>query len=136
MSRETINVAVSGGTPGADSNTYVLFDSTVTFAAPNQSNGKSTTLSAHDVSRIELSLVNDQAGTLKTYRSVDKGANWDQVYGSITVAANSTTDINGPYDFLVDSFGDFRISWVNGGSAQGTWRPQIMLIRGYHGSAV
>jgi len=135
MSREVINVAVSGGTPGADSNTYVLFDSTVTFAAPNQSNSKSTTLSAHGISRIELTLVNAVAGTLKGYRSVDKGANWDQVGGDIAVPINAATDVNGPYDFLVDSYGDFRISWVNGGSTQTTWRPQISLIRGYHGAA-
>lgn len=133
--RENVQVAITASTPGADTNTYIMFDSTVTFAAPAGSNSKSTTLPAHGISRIEFSVVNSQAGTLKAYRSVDKGTNWDQVGGDIAVAANAATDINGPYDFLVDPYSDFRISWVNGGSAQATWRPQITLVRGFHGAA-
>lgn len=132
---DRIQVAVVASTPGADTNVYSMFDSTVTFAAPPASNSKSTTLAAHGISRIEFSVVNSQAGTLKGYRSVDKGTNWDQVGGDIAVAANAATDINGPYDFLVDPHADFKITWTNGGSAQATWRPSISLIRGYHGAA-
>lgn len=135
MDVDRIQVAVVASTPGTDSNTYIMFDSTVTFAAPNQSNSKSTTLFAHGITRIEFTLSNSQAGTLKAYRSVDKGTNWDQVGGDIAVAANAATDINGPYDFLVDPYADFRISWVNGGTAQATWRPAISLIKGFHGKA-
>src|SRR6476646_1973567 len=99
--RENIKVKVIAATPGANSNTYNMFDSTVTFKSPGYSNA-STTLMAHDISRLEFRLANDQAGTLKFYTSTDGGTNWDQTGGDITVAASTSTDINGPYDFLLD----------------------------------
>lgn len=132
---DRVQVAVVASTPGADTNVYSMFDSTVTFAAPTASNSKSTTLAAHNVARIEFTLTNSHAGTLKAYRSVDKGTNWDQVGGDIAVAASAATDINGPYDFLVDPYADFKITWTNGGSAQTTWRPGVSLIIGFHGAA-
>jgi hypothetical protein len=130
--RENIQVKVVSATPGANSNTYNMFDSTVAFASPS---GGSTTMTAHDISRLELRLVNDQAGTLKFYTSTDGGTNWDQTGGDIAVAANAATDINGPYDFLIDPYRDVKLDWVNGGSAQTTWRPSVVLIRGDRSAA-
>lgn len=135
MDVDRIQVAVVASTPGADTNSYSMFDSTVTFAAPTASNSKSTTLASHGISRIEFTVKNSHAGTLKGYMSVDKGTNWDQVGGDIAVAAAAATDVSGPYDFLVDPYADFRILWVNGGSAQTTWRPSVSLIKGFHGAA-
>lgn len=132
---ENVNVKVIAATPGADSNTYNMFDSTVTFAAPAGSNGKSTTLMAHGISRLEFRVANNASGTLKFYTSVDGGTNWDQTGGDISVAASTSTDINGPYDFLVDPYKDCKLDWVNGGSAQTTWRPNVVMVRGYHGAA-
>jgi len=127
---ESLKIGLANtSTPGADSNTYIMFDSTVTFAAPNHSNGKSTGLREHNISRVIFAVENSHAGTLKAYRSIDKGTNWDQVAGDFTVAAASATDISGPYDFLVDTYSDFRISWVNGGSAQTTWRAEVTAVR-------
>jgi hypothetical protein len=80
--------------------------------------------------RVSFAVENSAAGTLRAYRSVDKGTNWDQFGGDIVVAAATATGISGPYDFLVDTYSDVRISWVNGGSAQTTWRPEVTVTRG------
>lgn len=133
--RETLQVKVISATPGANSNTYNMFDSTVTFKTPIMSNA-STTMTAHNISRLEFRLANDQAGTLKFYTSIDGGTNWDQTGGDITVAASTSTDINGPYDFLIDPYRDVKLDWVNGGSAQTTWRPNVTLVREDRSAAI
>jgi hypothetical protein len=133
---ETIRVSpTNSSTPGTDSNTYVMFDSTVTFGVGIDGDVRNHTLIAHEISRVIFSLNNNQAGTIRAYRSTNKGTNWDQVGGDIVVAAAPATDINGPYDFLTDAHPDFRISWINGGTAQTTWRPSITMVRNFRGSA-
>lgn len=113
--------------PGANSNTYPLFNSATWTIGPG-----CLPLWGN---RLLFGLTNSQAGTLKAYRSTDKGTTWEQVGGDIAVVANSSTDINGPYDYLIDPHPDFKLDWVNGGSAQATWRPSITIVRGYHGMA-
>lgn len=117
---ETVRVAVTGGTPGADANTYLLFDSTVTFTGG---------LRAHDISRITFSLNNSQSGTRKAAWSADGGTTWNE-YDSTAVTAASAPAMSGPFDYLVDTYKDWRLRWTNGGSAQATWIPEIILIRG------
>lgn len=127
---DSVKVKVVAATPGADSNTYVMFDSTVTFGVGIDGDPRNQTLNAHGISRIAFSLKNSHLGTIKSYESMDKGSNWVQFGDDISVAAASSTDISGPYDFLVDTYDDVRIVWVNGASAQTTWRPGIKLVRG------
>jgi hypothetical protein len=129
---ETIDVGVSGGTPGADSNDYTLFDSTVCFGVPGK---KSTTLKVHDITRIVFSVKNSQAGTLTASFSKDSGTTWT-AYDVRAVAAAAANTISGPYDYLVDPYPDWKLVWTNGGSAQATWIATITLIRGFHGAAV
>ena len=119
---------IDTSTPGANSNTYSMFNSVTTFGGG--------LLQVRGVSRLEFSVANDQAGTLKFYFSTDKGTTWTQVGGSITVNAKASTDINGPYDFLCDPFSDVKLDWVNGGSAQGTWIPAISMVIGDRAAAV
>lgn len=125
MAIETINFAVGGGTPGADSNDYILFESATALTG---------TLAAHDITRIIFAVNSNQAGTLKAYFSVDKGANYT-LYSSTAVAAYSSPAAAGPYDFAVDLYPDFKLVWTNGGSAQTTWRVSIRGVRNYHGAA-
>lgn len=125
-----IKVKVIAATPGADSNTYVMFDSTVTFGVGIDGDSRNQTLNAHGISRIPFTLKNSHAGTIRSYESMDKGLNWVQFGNDTAVAASGSTDVSGPYDFLVDTYDDVRIIWVNGGSAQTTWRPGIQLIPG------
>lgn len=127
---ESLKVGViNASTPGADSNTYVMVDSTVSFGVGIDGDPRNATLRAHNISRISFALKNSHLGTLKAYRSTDKGANWTQFGGDVAVAASAATDISGPYDYLVDTYSDFRLSWVNGASAQTTWRPEVTMIR-------
>lgn len=118
--QEIINVGVSGGTPGADSSDYTLFDSTVAFTGG---------LPAHSINRLTFSVNNSQTGTRKAYFSTDGGTNWN-LYDSTAVTAASAGAMSGPFDYLVDTYKDFKLVWTNGGSAQATWRPTINLIRG------
>lgn len=127
---ESLKVKVTSSTPGADSNTYNLFNSTLCFAAPSSKAGVPTAFRSYCISRLEFRLTNDQSGTLKFYTSVNGGTTWAQTGGDIAVLASSSTDINGPYDFLCDPYDDVKLDWVNGGSAQTTWAPGITLIRG------
>jgi hypothetical protein len=128
---ESLKIGVTNtATPGADTNSYIMFDSTVTFGTGTAGDPRNQTLQAHCISRVIFGLDNSHLGTLKAFRSNDKGTNWKQIGGDISVAAASSTDISGPYDFLVDTYSDFRITWVNGGSAQTTWRPEVTAVRG------
>lgn len=127
---ESLKVGLANtSTPGADSNVYIMFDSTVSFGVGIDGDPRNATLRAHNISRVVFGVKNSHLGTLKSYRSINKGTNWDQVGDDISVDAAGATDISGPYDFLVDTYSDFRISWVNGGSAQTTWRAEVTAIR-------
>jgi len=123
---ETVRVGVTGGTPGADSNDYKLYDSTVQFTDG---------LSAHHISRIIFGVQNDQTGTLKAYWSSDRGTNWN-LYSSTAVAIPASGASSGPYGILVDPYDDWKLVWTNGGSAQTTWRTSLELIRGDRASGV
>lgn len=108
--------------PGADANTYPLFNSVTLF-------GKRL-LRNRNISRINFGVENSEAGTLKAYMSTDGGTTWTQFGGDIAVAAAAATDVSGPYDFLADTYWDVKLDWVNGGVAQGTWLPFLTLIEG------
>lgn len=112
---------VNTSTPGADANSYIMFDSTTWTIGPG-----CLPLWA---SRLMFTVENDQAGVLRAFRSSDKGANWDQTQADIVVAISAADTVN-MQDFVVEKFSDFRLTWVNGGVAQTVWRPEIILTRG------
>jgi hypothetical protein len=118
---ESINLGVTGGTPGADSSDYVLLDTTLAF-------GKGM-LRPLGISRITFGVNNSQAGTRKAYWSKDGGTTWN-LYDSTAVTAASAGAMSGPFDYLVDTYPDFKLVWTNGGSAQTTWIPTLTAIRG------
>jgi hypothetical protein len=102
----------TGAAPGADSSTYVLFNS-VTATFPERAFG------LWGVHKFCLDLKCNQAGTLNWYKSDDRGVNWRQM-GTLAVAAPAATD-SVLAEFFVASERDFKLEWVNGGSAQTTW---------------
>ena len=111
---EVVKLSVTGGTPGANANDYILFDST---AMPDAG-----ILSMLGLKRIVFGVNNSQAGTLKAYWSIDKGTNWNQYYEAAQIAASSPV-MTGPIDFDICPYDDWKLVWTNGGSAQATWRP-------------
>ena len=103
-----------------DATTETLFSTVAAFVTSQSA------FAMMGVHRVVVRLKNDQAGTLKTYRSVDRGTNWSQV-SQTSVAAAAATASN-DYDFLVEGYLDFKIDWLNGGVTQTTFAPDISLI--------
>jgi hypothetical protein len=128
---EDIRCGVSGGTPGANSNDYVLFDSTIAF--------NSAGLATYGIDRAQFTVDNSAAGTLKSYFSPDKGTTW-KLNASTSVAANGGGATSGilasPFDYEINGFGDWKLVWTNGGSAQTSWLPILSLTRGQKASGV
>lgn len=123
---EDIQVAVSGGTPGNDSNEYVLFNSVTCFGGG--------LLPAKGIDRGQFSVNNTQSGSLKSYWSPDKGVTWN-LNSTTSVAANAGIT-GGPYDFAISGFIDWKLTWVNGGTAQSPWQPTLTLSRGQKQASV
>lgn len=99
----------TGLTPGANANTYVLFSTVVALPGAGM-------LSSAGISRIKLGLEHDQAGTLNSYRSSNRGTTWIQL--STTAVAAPAASTTSEVDFLVDGYADWKLEWVNGGLAQ------------------
>lgn len=120
MPIEDIQVGVTGGTPGANSNDYVLFDSTA-MTPPLD-------LVSQGIDRAQFMVNNTQSGSLKSYSSPDKGVTWN-LNSTTTVAANAAIT-GGPYDFAISGFVDWKLVWTNGGTVQSPWQPTLTLSRG------
>jgi hypothetical protein len=115
---ESVNFRYTGSTPGADSSTYNLFSSVTAFTGASMA-------SNNGLKRLVVTVDNPQSGTGKFYRSADRGTNWVQVGGDFA-ATSSATDVT-PFDLLFEGFADFKLDWVNGGSAQTGWTVTIAL---------
>ena len=109
------NLTIAAPTGSADT---VIFDTTVHF-------GGGGMIPLMGVERIAFTAEHDQAGTLKAYRSTNKGTTWD-LYDERAVAVSSGTEISGPFDYVVNTYQDWKLVWTNGGVNQGAaWRPEI-----------
>ncbi len=98
----------------ADAADTTIFDTTVNL-------GGARMLPLSGIKRISFTVKNDQAATLKAYESANGGTTWDQ-YQAITVAIPGASATSGPYDFLVDTFQDWKLVWTNGGVTQTVFR--------------
>ncbi len=125
MPREDVSIGVSGGTPGGDSNDYVLFNSVTCFPGG---------LQAYGISRVIFGVNNSQAGTRKAYWSADKGVTWN-LWDSTAVTAAAAGAMSGPWGYLVDPYPDVKLVWTNGGVSQATWIPTLTAIRGERASS-
>lgn len=118
MIDEVTQFAVSGGTPGANTDELTLFDSTVAWPGGGL-------LPVIGIKRFTFGGNNSHAGQLKAYFSTNKGTNWD-LYSQTAVAAASSGAMSGPYDFDVAGYSDWKLTWTNdAASAQTTWRVQL-----------
>ena len=103
-------------TAPTDSDDTTLFDSTTALGVG--------VLPISGIKRISFSVENSHTGTLKAYRSIDKGVTWD-LYDQQSVTVPTATTISGPYDYLVDVHPEWKLVWTNGGTTQTTWRPSM-----------
>jgi hypothetical protein len=122
---EDIQVKITTAVPAADSNEYVLFDSTVAFGGG--------LLPVHGINRGQFMVDNPAAGSLKSYWSPDKGTTWN-LNSTTAVAARGGGVTSGilasPFDFAIPGFVDWKLSWLNSGTAQTGWQPTLTLSRG------
>lgn len=104
-----IRIKYTGSTPGADANTYVLFSTVAAGFTPDA-------VQYGGIHVYHYAIDHDQPGTLNLYWSEDGGTTWSlkTTTGSMPAGVNE--------DYLpVEGYRDFKVEWVNGGTAQGTW---------------
>ena len=123
IGQETTQIRYTGLTPGADSNTYVIFDTTVAFPGARYA-------AMNRMKRLQVGLSNSQAGTYNWYKtqsrvtSTNTAIVWTQI-GTAAIAAGATAENTN--DFLIEEYADFKLEWVNGGVAQATWVVDLAL---------
>lgn len=114
-------IAYSGSTPGADSNTYVLFDSSLEAV---------NLLAAEGSTDYRLELKHSHAGTLRAYAQAGRSGTWVQFYERILNAPTNTTKMR-RVTIPLGGHDDIKVEFVNGGSAQTTWYvAQVMYAPG------
>lgn len=119
-----------GATPGANTNTTVLFATNLPAAPTNAMNANrdgmwgETAFGLAGATKFVLDLKHSHGGTLNSYKSNDRGATWKQLSSDqITPASIGTTHV----EFLVGAFRDWKLEWVNGGTAQDPWIADMCL---------
>ena len=119
--------------PG-NAETVTLFTTAPTGTAPFATYGAflgANMLDSSGISRIMVRLQNDQAGTLKAYKSNDRGVTWVRVEADVAVAAAAANAEN-IHDYLVEGYADWRLDWTNGATPQTTFRPDISGVGQRH----
>jgi hypothetical protein len=109
-----------GGTPGDETETYVLFNSATAFEAASR-------ISGMGLQRFRLQLQCSDDGELRWYHSSDGGTTWHQGQPDSTHTVTGVADTSQTFDFFVGSFRDWKLEWINGGSAQDPWEVDMVL---------
>lgn len=105
MSADTTLIGYTGVALPTGATTTTLFDTTVAFPGAGY-------IAMNRMKRLQVDLVNSQAGTFTWQKSANRGLSWVQL--STQAAAIGTNDL----DILVENFLDFRLQWTNGGVTQ------------------
>jgi hypothetical protein len=101
--------------------TVNMFDTTLTGVRDFLNNARGN--------RFECSIQNDQAGSLLAYWSDDFGVTWNK-YDTQAVAIPAAGASSGPFDYLIDSYKDWKLDWLNGGVTQTTFIVNMALVSG------
>lgn len=131
---ESVSVRYTGSTPGADTNTYPIFNSVTAFPGCYMAQNSG-------LKRLFVTIDHPEAATLKFYRCMDgigsstaaRGTTWVQVGGDFAIAA-AATDVS-TFDGLIEGFPDFKLELVNGGAAQ-TGMTVTIALTGERAAAV
>lgn len=95
--------------------TIELFNSVTAFGAKQ--------LRHIPMKRITFAVEHDQDFTITASRSTNGGTNWD-IFDTRTAAVAANT-IGGPFDYLIDTYEDVKLTITNGGVDQTVWRPEL-----------
>lgn len=120
---QSTKVKYTGSALPGNAETVNIFSTVSAFPGKNYA-------AMHGRNRLEVSIKNDQTGTLKGYRSSDRGVNWVQVYPDTAVAAPASGATNF-YDFLIVEFEDFKLDWLNGATPQTVFHVDAALVKGH-----
>lgn len=112
---ESAIVVYSGSAPGADTNVYPLFSSVTAFLGMRAAQ-------MAGMKRLIIDLKHSNDGTFRLSKSSNRGVTWTIV--NEQAATGGGTDSN-TYDANIEPYDDFKVDWVNGGSAQNPWYPSI-----------
>lgn len=125
MAADNVKIKYHGSALPGNAETVTIFDTTDGLAGTGASQMPANFMALAQLNRLYLALVNDQAGTLKSYSSEDRGKTWTQI-GSLAVSAVAANSEN-PSDWLIESYSDWRLLWVNGATPQTTFRVAAAL---------
>ena len=103
-----------------DSDTFVLFDST-TLLPTSKAQG---VLQACGIRRFNWGFLCSHDGVLELDSTDDGGVTWRHVT-EVNVDGGTATTRRGSFD--VENFQGFRVRWVNGGTTQTTFEPDLSL---------
>lgn len=117
MSAENVKVKYQGTALPGNAEVVSIFDTTKGMGADF--------MAMTGLNRLYLTLINSQAGTLKSWSSEDRGTNWTQV--SSTAVAASAANSENPYDYLVEPYSDWKLEWTNGATPQTVFRVAAAL---------
>ena len=96
-----------------------IFNSVTSFPGKNM-------IQYMGIKRLLFSVDNDQTGTLKAYKSADRGVTWTRVLADISVtAASANTET--VKDFLIEQYADFKLEWTNGATPQTVFNVSVAL---------
>lgn len=105
-------ITYAGAAPGANSNTYTLFNSVTTPALKNR-------IQKLGYSYYKLAMKNSHFGILNGYGSPDSGATWYQLMSRRVQTTPSLVLSN--HVVSIEAYPDVKFEWVNGGTAQSPW---------------
>lgn len=120
MSAENVRVRYTGSALPGNAEVVSIFDTT---AGGGQMGA--AFMATAGLNRLYVTFINNQAGTLKSYSSEDRGATWTQI-SSTAVAASAASSEN-PYDYLIESYADWKLEWTNGATPQTVFRVAAAL---------
>lgn len=117
MSCAPCKAAYSGGNPGADGNTYVLFSSA---EFPKRH------FAMLGYTRINASILGDngEGGTLQLQKSND-GVVWQTVHDDTVAFTTGEAQV---YDYQVGLYDHFRLQFVNDGNAKTIFEVDVALM--------
>lgn len=107
MSSESVYVKYTGIALPTGATTTTVFDTSTLFVCAFYA-------PMHGLKRLQVDLVNSQAGTFNWQKSQDRGVTWVSIgTTAVAIAAPSSQ-----FDFLFEEYPDVRLQWVNGGVTQ------------------
>jgi hypothetical protein len=97
--------------------TVTLFSTVTAFQAKRGA-------AMYNCERFSIDLLCDHDGTLKAYKSTDRGVNWS-IVGSVAVTGSTT--VSTIKDYLIGMYEDWKLDFLVGASDETVFKPSMAL---------